>query len=294
MTMKRTGSRSRRPLTLASAALLAGSALLVVPDASADRPNRGSVKHSGARDPRDPRGITDPRGARDPRGVADPRGARDPRGPADPRGGSASGRYDARWNAWEDARRDYYRWRTINSLIRLGASYAMRPKTSTTVVVTGTTYYYSGGVYYVQSGGGYVVVPAPPGAVVLAVPTATTVVYAGSAPYYYYNGTYYIATSQPAPKPAAADTTVNVNVKVDSSGSSGGQAEPPEPPPMTEGDDHNFEAVAPPVGATVPYLPEEATEKVVGGKKYFVYDGTYYRPFASEGETIYVVVADPR
>ena len=58
--------------------------------------------------------------------------------------------------------------------------------------------------------------------------------------------------------------------------------------------EHNYEAVGPPVGVTVPYLPDEADEETVGGKKYFIYDGTYYRPFASDGETIYMVVEDPR
>ena len=182
--------------------------------------------------------------------------------------------------------------RTVNSLIRLGAAYAMQPKSSTTVVVTGTSYYYAGGVFYVQSGSSYVVTAAPPGAVIYAVPTATTVVYVGSTPYHYYGGTYYVATAAPAQQPAAPPpaTNVNVNVTVDSSG--GGKA-PPEPPPMTE-DDQNYEVVAPPVGATVPYVPDEATEETVNGKKYFVYGGSYYRPFASDGETIYMVVEDPR
>ena len=53
-------------------------------------------------------------------------------------------------------------------------------------------------------------------------------------------------------------------------------------------------AAAPPVGATVPYLPDEAEERSVGGKTYFVYSETYYRPFVSDGETIYIVVEDPR
>ena len=61
---------------------------------------------------------------------------------------------------------------------------------------------------------------------------------------------------------------------------------------MTE-DDHNYEVVAPPVGATVTYLPDEATERVVSGTTYLVHDGTYYRLFASEGETIYMVVDSP-
>ena len=62
---------------------------------------------------------------------------------------------------------------------------------------------------------------------------------------------------------------------------------------MTD-DDENYEVVAPPVGATVPYIPDEADEETINGKAYFVDDGTYYRPFASDGETIYMVVEDPR
>ena len=58
-------------------------------------------------------------------------------------------------------------------------------------------------------------------------------------------------------------------------------------------DDHNYKVVKPPVGATVSYLPEEATKETVNGKKYFVYADTYYRPFASDGETIYMVVEKP-
>ena len=58
-------------------------------------------------------------------------------------------------------------------------------------------------------------------------------------------------------------------------------------------DDHNYEVVAPPIGATVPYLPDEAKEKTVGGTTYMVHEDTYYRPFVSEGDTIYQVVEDP-
>ena len=43
--------------------------------------------------------------------------------------------------------------------------------------------------------------------------------------------------------------------------------------PLTE-DDDSYEVVAPPVGATVPYLPDEADEEIVGETTYFVYDET--------------------
>ncbi len=48
------------------------------------------------------------------------------------------------------------------------------------------------------------------------------------------------------------------------------------------------------MGATVPYLPDEADEQTIGGKTYYTYADTYYKPFVSDGETIYMVVEDPR
>jgi hypothetical protein len=62
---------------------------------------------------------------------------------------------------------------------------------------------------------------------------------------------------------------------------------------MTD-DEENYEVVAPPIGATVPYLPDEADEKTINGKKYLVYEGAYYRPFSSDGDTVYMVVEDPK
>ena len=178
------------------------------------------------------------------------------------------------------------RWRAVTGLFVLGVYAATRPKQSTTVVVTGTTYYYSGGVYFASSGSGYVVVAPPSGAVVYAVPTATTVVYVGTAPYYYYGGTYYVATTAPAEKPPPPDAAATT--------ASEKKEESLEDVPMTDDEDQNYEVVSAPVGATVPYLPDEAKEEVVGGKKYFAYAGTYYRAFASDGDTLYQVVEDPR
>jgi len=129
-----------------------------------------------------------------------------------------------------------------------------------------------------------VVVYPPPGAVVYAVPTYTTVVYAGTTEYLYVNGTYYIPTTATAeqPPPPPPDSTTAA-----SSGS-----EDPADIPMTD-DEQNYQVVVPPPGVTVPYLPEDADEETVHGKTYFVYAGTYYRPYASDGDTVYMVVADP-
>ena len=172
----------------------------------------------------------------------------------------------------------------------MGVYAATRPTTTTTVVVTGTTYYYAGGVYYVSSGSGYVVTYPPSGAVVYSVPTYTTVVYVGTTEYLYVNGTYYVVTTQPAeqPPPPPPSTTTAAS----SSTGTGTDSEDPSDIPMLEGDD-NYEVVTPPSGVTVPYLPEDADETTVDGKAYFVYAGTYYKPYASDGETIYIVVADP-
>ena len=109
----------------------------------------------------------------------------------------------------------------------------------------------------------------------------TTVVYSGTTEYLYVNGAYYVPTTKPAEQPATTQSA--------SAGS-----DDPSDIPMLDDEGENYEVVASPVGATVPYLPEGAHEETVAGKRYFVSGGTYYQPFAGEGETIYMVVADPR
>ena len=103
------------------------------------------------------------------------------------------------------------------------------------------------------------------------------IVYVGTTPYYYYGGTYYLATDKPADQPPPPE---------------GDQEEDDVEQEMTD-DEHNYEVVSPPTGATVPYLPDDADEQTIGGTTYKVYEGAYYRPFVSEGETIYMVVENP-
>ena len=191
--------------------------------------------------------------------------------------------------------------------VGVGVYLATRPRYSTIVVVSGTSYYYAGGVYYVSRGSRYVVVNPPRGAVVYAVPTVTTVVYLGRTPYYYYNGTYYLVTDKPAAKPEVSETNINVNVNITSNAepdqeeglqtiTSTIQAEGGEEmelPPVPIDDEQNYEVVSPPVGVTVPYLPESADEETVGGTTYFVSEGTYYKAYASDGDIIYMVVEKP-
>lgn len=280
MTRTRGSKSAARAVALTGAGLLAAGALLTLPvpalaETARARPygknharNHGSIRHSTSHHHRAATRTTARRSYR-----------------AGRRRGYRAGYRHGRHAAWHDAWRDYRRWRWVTGLFRLGVYLATRPPQTTTVVVTGTTYYYSGGVYFVQSGSGYTVVAPPSGAVVYAVPAATTVVYVGSTPYYY-GGTFYSTSTQPAEPPPPADTS--------------GEAAPAgegdqelADVPMTD-DENSYEVVAPPPGATVPYVPDEATETTVNGKTYFVYDDTYYKPFSSEGETIYMVVEDPR
>ena len=184
------------------------------------------------------------------------------------------------------------RFRTVNHLIAAGTRVLTQPRYSTAVVVAGSSYYYWGGMYYASSGSGYVVVGPPLGAVVYAVPTATTVVYVGPTPYYYYGGTYYVTTTEQAQQPDMSEQAPADAANVAPGGNESGDAQ--DLPPMTEDPDHNYKVVAPPIGVTVPYLSDDAKEKTINGKKYFVDGNTYYQPFVGDGDTIYMVVENPQ
>lgn len=305
MKLNRSSRRCRGRL-MAACAVLVVLDMAFLPQATAQRrggsrPAARSGARPAARGGGSVRGANRGRGSRGPASPAG-RGRRTTRRRTVARGKAVHKHHRKHHSAWKDARRDYYRFRTINHLIRVGAYVATRPRTYTTVVVSGSTYYYAGGVYYVSSGSGYVVVSSPPGAVVYAVPTHTTVVYVNETPYYYYGGTYYVVTSEPAPQPTVIVENSATSVKEtypsyahtgQASGEKNAGAASPELPPMTE-DEESYKVVAPPTGATVPYLPDEADSETVNGKKYYVYEGTYYRPFSSEGDTVYMVVEDPR
>jgi hypothetical protein len=268
-------SRAHRILVLAGVAVLSASTIATAQPPRAEETGRGSVRHSSAKVKKKKKDTAK-------RTTARTTSARRSGARAGYRAGYRRGRY----HGWNDARRSYRRWRAVTGLFKLGVYAATKPKRTTTVVVTGTTYYYAGGVYYVASGSGYVVVAPPPGAVVYSVPTYTTVVYVGTTEYLYVNGTYYVPTTKPAEQPPPPDTAVPITASA--------QVEEPSDIPMIETDEENYEVVAPPVGATVPYVPEEAYKETINGTKYFVYEGTYYKPFAGDGETIYMVVENPR
>jgi hypothetical protein len=188
------------------------------------------------------------------------------------------------------------RFRAINHLIFAGVHLLTRPRYSTTVVVSGSTYYYASGYYYAQQGTQYVVVNPPPAAVVYAVPASTTVVYAGDKKYYYDGGTYYVLTDEKAQQPppptssdSGSDSAQKSSSDSDKDGATINEVEMTEAP--EEG--KNFKVVEPPVGSTVPYLPDSAKEKKIDGKKYWVVGDAYYQAFVSGGDTIYMVVKKP-
>ena len=283
MNANRASVRATKAMSIVGAGLLAGGALTIAPDLAAEERGRGSVRHSTAAGK-----AATGRGTKKKVTTPERRSAKRTTTRRSTRAGTSrgyrTGYRRGRHAGWHDARRSYRRWRRVTGLFKLGVYLATRPPRTTTVVVTGTTYYYSGGVYLVQSGSGYVVVAPPPGAVVYAVPTVTTVVYVETTPYYYYGGTFYVTSTQPAeqpppPDPAAAPSAEGEQTLADV--------------PMTD-DEGSYVVVAPPPGATVPYVPDEADETNVNGKTYYVHDDTYYQPFSSEGDTIYMVVEDPR
>jgi hypothetical protein len=51
--------------------------------------------------------------------------------------------------------------------------------------------------------------------------------------------------------------------------------------------------VAPPIGATVKSLPKGAKKTEVKDTEYYEYAGTYYQPFFSGSEVVYMVVKNP-
>ena len=57
--------------------------------------------------------------------------------------------------------------------------------------------------------------------------------------------------------------------------------------------EENFRIVEPPVGATVSLIPEDSEEKTVGEETYYVYAGTWYKPFYSGDDVVYMVTGDP-
>lgn len=168
------------------------------------------------------------------------------------------------WGHYDYHRNDYWNdnnaaWAFFGGLV-LGAAIAGLPPSHETIVVYDTTYYYANGAYYqVRSDGNYVVVPAPQGAIVQHAPSQITNVYVNGEEYGYANGAYY-------------------DVR----------------PPAEEGGEPAFEVVAPPVGATVGSLPDGATSETVNDAAYFVYAGTYYKPFYAGSDVVYMVVTDPK
>ena len=58
-------------------------------------------------------------------------------------------------------------------------------------------------------------------------------------------------------------------------------------------DGDEYVVVQPPVGATVPYVPDDAEKKTVNEVEYYVYSGIYYQAKSSNGDVVYEVVEHP-
>jgi hypothetical protein len=153
---------------------------------------------------------------------------------------------------------DAWAWAAFTGLA-IGVLIATLPPRYETVVVTGTTYYYANGTYYILVGNQYQVVPAPVNVVVVNPPAEISVVTVDDTQYGYSNGAYYVAEA-----------------------------------PAEDTGDPTFRVIAPPVGATVTELPEDAEKRSAGGQDYFVYNDTWYQPFYSGSNAVYVVVETQR
>ena len=55
-----------------------------------------------------------------------------------------------------------------------------------------------------------------------------------------------------------------------------------------------FEVVPAPVGAIVSYVPRGAVETRIDGKKHYVHEGSYYRPYYQGTRVVYKVVTPPK
>ena len=55
----------------------------------------------------------------------------------------------------------------------------------------------------------------------------------------------------------------------------------------------NVAVVAPPMGASVSALPDDAKKTTVGSDTYYVYTDTWYKPFYSGSDVVYMVVGEP-
>jgi hypothetical protein len=96
------------------------------------------------------------------------------------------------------------------------------------------------------------------GMAIASIPHRHEVIVVYGSTYYYSNGTYYEA------KPPVDDESVPT-----------------------------YEVVAPPVGATVDSLPDGAAQETIEGSTYVVDSETFYKPFYSGSDVVYMVVADP-
>jgi hypothetical protein len=185
-------------------------------------------------------------------------------------------------------------------------------------------YYYYDGVYYLRDGGIYTVVAAPFGVIVPAAPaTYETIVVQASATtdggqtttsgntaaashYLYANGTFYQETvDAPSVATPAEETTENTSAAAASGKATADQKERAktdpnvvkgEKPEQLKDDPDpgtNYQVSAPPKGATVAHLPDDAAESKVGDSTYYTYSGTWYRAFYSGSTVVYMVVDQP-
>ena len=180
-----------------------------------------------------------------------------------------------------------------------GAVVTTLPEGAVQAVHGGETYHYWSGSWYIKGDKGYQVVMPPVGITATFLPKSAKKQTVDGTTYFVYAGIYYVAkfvdgltlyqvVAKPGAKRASADVIESlpsdkINVK-----------EGDKTYYFVDGDwfadaKGGYTKAAAPVGASVPYLPDDAKQK----DGYFVAKGVYYKTYSKDGVELYRVAEKP-
>lgn len=177
-----------------------------------------------------------------------------------------------------------------------GAEIKTLPDGTVTAQFEGQDYSYYLGTFYLESGDQYQVVTAPVGATVTYAPKGAKKKTINGTTYFVYGGVYYkpkfvdgltlyaVAANptQKSTQPQILDEPPAGNITVKHDGTDYYYVDGKWYEEVEEG----YEQGPAPTGASVPYLPDSATES--GGS--YVVGSTTYQPYQKDGVTLYKVV----
>lgn len=175
----------------------------------------------------------------------------------------------------------------------IGAVIDFLPPGCITLAIGDRPIFYGAGIYYRRLGPRYVVVDSPLGATVDAVPEGSDTLAVGGQTLYYYEGSYYQlnpAHGYDIVYPPEGVQVTYLPEDTDSLAAGDGTVY------CSHGVFYNYDAgqdvytvITPPEGAAVPSLPFDHRVVVIRARRYYVYNGTYFRPVFRGGRTFYIV-----